>query len=82
MLAGDCDAHVTVEEKQGYQYHVFSSMKEFKQCLEQCGLLDLGFSGSKFTWPKGKVKESLNRTMGSASWKALFPKAEVCVLPS
>ena len=68
MLAGDFDAHVTVEEKRGNQYHVFSNVNEFKQCLEQCALLDSGFSGRKFTWSKGKVKERLNRTMGDASW--------------
>ena len=25
-------------------------MKLFRECLENCGLLDLGFSGPKFTW--------------------------------
>ena len=46
------------------------------------GALDLGYSGNKFTWAKGRwgsatIKERLDRGLASISWRLVFPKASV-----
>ena len=55
--------------------------------MDQCGLLDLGFHGLRFTWTNKNpvwqcnIKEHLDRGLGNAEWKIQFPKTEVHHLP-
>ena len=46
--------------------------------LDECNLLDLNYSGNKFTWSRtylnGRmVWERLDRAVGSVDWYDLFP---------
>ena len=49
--------------------------------LDECGLLDLGFSGKKFTWfknyPSGGIWKRLNRAMSTTDWVERFPATKV-----
>ena len=55
--------------------------------MDNCGLMDLGFQGPRFTWTnknpiwQHNVKERLDRGLGNAKWKLLFPAAEISHLP-
>lgn len=47
-------------------------MIEFRDCLDICGLEDMGFSGHNFTWSKkkggvGNIQERLDRGVASIS---------------
>ena len=46
-------------------------MSTFKNCLDACNLLDLGFNGLRFTWtnkwPTGLVMERLDRVLCNLS---------------
>ena len=59
----------------------------FKNCMDKCGLIDLGFQGPRFTWTtksptwNGPIQERLDRGLGNAEWKMLFPAAEIHHLP-
>lgn len=49
------------------------------------GAIDLGFTGSKFTWAKGHwgnlvVKRRLNRGISSISWRLAFANASIARL--
>ena len=49
---------------------------------DHCNLLDLGFSGPKFTWTNKRdignlIQERLDRCWATPSWKVLFPEANV-----
>ena len=60
-------------------------MKNFKDILDECGLMDLGFVGSKFTWfkniPNGiSVWERLDRALGTMDWFKTYPAAKVVIL--
>ncbi|KAK8682489.1 hypothetical protein V6N13_054875 [Hibiscus sabdariffa] len=40
-----------------------------------CGLIDLGFSGSAFTWYSGSCAVRLDRYFGNAAWFSSFPSS-------
>lgn len=57
-------------------------MDAFQEVIDNCGLQDLGYSGSCFTWQRGKqrstlVRERLDRVLATTSWCSLFPEASV-----
>ena len=61
-------------------------MLAFRNVLDECGLMDLGFVGDKFTW-KGKragglVLEHLDRALASNGWFVLNPGTKVRHLSS
>ena len=46
------------------------------------GAIDLGYSGSKFTWPKRNwgntaIKRRLDRGIANISWRLAYPKAAI-----
>ena len=57
-------------------------MEKFKEVLDECNLLDLGYMGNKFTWSKnfpngGMVWERLDRAVSMADWIDLFLATKV-----
>ena len=44
LVVGDYNAYTSVNEKKGSNFHDYNSMDAFNLCLNQCGLIDLGFS--------------------------------------
>lgn len=53
-------------------------MEAFRRALEDCNLMDIGFSGNWFTWERGNlpetnIQERLDRGVATDSWLALFP---------
>ena len=53
--------------------------------LDECGLMDLGFLGSKFTWLKNiangiLVWECLDRALGTMDWFENYPATKVVIL--
>ena len=59
----------------------------FRDFINTCGLIDLGFHGSKFNWTnknliwRQNIKERLDRGLGNIEWKILFPRSEIHHLP-
>ena len=56
-------------------------MQDFKDVLDECGLMDLGYVGDKFTWrgkrAGGLVLERLDRVVASNGWFSRFPGSKV-----
>ena len=52
MCAGDFNEIICREEKLGGEIHNHGQMQLFRDVLDECGFLDLGFVGSRFTWSK------------------------------
>ncbi|CAM8882279.1 unnamed protein product [Rhodiola kirilowii] len=57
-------------------------MKSFREALFDCGLTDLGFKGSPFTFSNKRrgameVKARLDRVLANADWRDAFPFAQV-----
>jgi hypothetical protein len=49
----------------------------FQEALAECGLTDLGYSGDKFTWQRGGIRERLDRAIACDAWRTKFTDATV-----
>ncbi|KAF7812763.1 ribonuclease H [Senna tora] len=63
-----------------------SRISNFKNFIDACGLLDLGFVDQKFMWCNKRgngrlVFERLDRFLANAAWLNLFPEAQNTHLP-
>lgn len=74
-----------VSEKQRGREYPRSMLTGFVETLSECNLMDLGFTGDKYTWEKFRgtnnwIQERLDRGVATQAWCALFPDADVKVL--
>lgn len=49
-MFGDFNEILSCTEKEGGSLRADRDMDAFRSCLDDCGLQDLGFRGSAFTW--------------------------------
>ena len=49
-------------------------MREFHNCLGDCGLEDLGYIGDPITWRRGAIRERLGRVVCNVEWANKFPR--------
>jgi hypothetical protein len=50
LVCGDFNEALTQDEHAGLVPRTATQMELFRSCLDDCGLMDLGFSGPRFTW--------------------------------
>ncbi|KAK4733752.1 hypothetical protein R3W88_008013 [Solanum pinnatisectum] len=60
---------------------------EFIAVIEACGLMDLGFSGQKFTWSNKRgihhrIWKRLDRALVNDNWLGKMPQTNIIHLPS
>ncbi|XP_058725646.1 uncharacterized protein LOC131596933 [Vicia villosa] len=75
---GDFNDTIQEGEKMGGNGRTSSQFAWGRQTLETCNLLDLGFSGYKFTWTNGRrgtknIQCRLDRALANNSFLELFP---------
>ncbi|KAK4490473.1 hypothetical protein RD792_001150, partial [Penstemon davidsonii] len=86
LLTGDFNEVLSVQEKRGGNLPVLSRCNRFKDMIDACGLIDLGFRGPKFTWSDSrvglaKIRERIDRCLANVGWQELFPESMVLHLP-
>lgn len=86
VIAGDFNEVLDSQDKFGGRAINTSRASLFRNCMNTCGMSDLGFSGSRFTWTNTQstgnlIKERLDRAWANSSWNLLFPNANVLHLP-
>ena len=69
-------------EKLGGRLRPYTQMQIFREALDECELMDLGFKGSPYTWSKhyrsrASIWERLDRAMASQEWFVRFPGSRV-----
>lgn len=82
MLLGDFNEILYDFEKRGGNLKREYRMTEFCDCLEKCGLHDMGFVGQVYTWSNKQsggdnIQERLDRGVASVDWSERFPSARV-----
>jgi hypothetical protein len=50
-------------------------MKNFRDAIEDCNLADFGYTGHKFTWHRGLIRERLDRALTNEGWNSFFGDA-------
>lgn len=75
---GNFNAYTCKQDKFGGAEANWAAMKDFNDCMDECGLTDLGFSGPKYTWSNGHVQERLDRCIVNAAWLSMHENS--CLL--
>ena len=52
LCANDFNEIVKQSEKSGGRLRPYNQMQQFREVLDECGFMDLGFKGFPFTWSK------------------------------
>ncbi|KAH0712277.1 hypothetical protein KY289_008236 [Solanum tuberosum] len=84
---GDYNVITSMDEKLGGVPYNMRKSLEFIAVIEACGLMDLGFSGQKFTWSNkrgihSRVWKRLDRAMVNDSWLEKMPQTTITHLPA
>lgn len=74
-----------LKNREGHVDHGRAQMNVFKNTLENCGLSDMGFTVSRFTWSNKKTdamftKERLDRVVATIGFASKFSQLIVEVL--
>ena len=83
VLLGDFNDMLSDEEKLGGLPVNRTRISAFRNCMDKCGLMDLGFHSPRFMWTnrspvwQSTIKERLDRGLGNADWTLLFPATKV-----
>ncbi|KAA3464007.1 reverse transcriptase [Gossypium australe] len=83
---GDFNEIMCSFEKKGGLPRDQRRMETFRDTLEECGLMDIGYSGTWFTWERGNlpetnIRERLDRGVANDKWTTLFSMGRIQHLP-
>lgn len=86
IFFGDFNEITRADEKAGGNVRADRDMEAFRECFDECGLVDLDFRGSMFTWSKGNqpsnlIRERLDRFVASVDWQNLFDSVDIRHFP-
>lgn len=82
LVAGDFNCIIDPCEKKRDSHHRMSKSLSFIQCIMDCELLDVGYSGSNFIWcngraPDRRVWQKLDRVLVNHQWADFFDSTSV-----
>ncbi|KAK1586814.1 hypothetical protein Q3G72_006391 [Acer saccharum] len=82
IVLGDFNEILHLDEKQGGVTRSNITMSPFKEAIDDCALLDIGYVGNKYTRSNRQFKgdliqEKLDRASCCLEWRTTFPNAIV-----
>ena len=82
LCVGDYNEITRQEEKRGGALRSFNQMQLFRDLIDECGLMDLGFVGPKYSWSKHfesgqSIWERLDKGLATNNWFLLFPGTKI-----
>ena len=82
LCAGDFNEITKQSEKVEGRLRPYSQMQIFREVLDECGLMDMGYKGSPFTWSKhywsgASIWERLDKAVALHEWFIKFPGSRV-----
>ncbi|XP_050254456.1 uncharacterized protein LOC126700356 [Quercus robur] len=86
LMLGDFNEVLCGDDKFGGNTVNINKALEFKDCLDKCNMLDLGFVGPRYTWTNRRpisalILERIDRCFANPSWRTLYAEAAVTHLP-
>lgn len=75
-LAGDFNETLFPSDRKGGS-QITSSMSRFKNCIDDCNLIELPLNGRKFTWSRGNAASRIDRIFLSGDWLQAFPSSSL-----
>ncbi|KAA3490114.1 reverse transcriptase [Gossypium australe] len=86
LVAGDFNEIMYSFEKSGGLPRDQRRMEVFRDILEECQLMDIGYSGVWYTWERGNlpetnIRERLDRGVANGKWINLFPLGSIQHIP-
>ncbi|XP_021803305.1 uncharacterized protein LOC110747435, partial [Prunus avium] len=79
LIAGDFNDMLQLDDKVGGT--PLSRLKGFKKWFDENDMIDLGYSGTKYTWSNKRIFERLDRAICNTQWRHYFADAFVQHLP-
>jgi hypothetical protein len=82
LVCGDFNEALCQEEHDGPNLRSEAQMELFRSCLDDCGLIDLGYSGPSFTWTNRQASDTLvrvrlDRAVANEAFCTLFDDVNV-----
>ena len=82
LMLGQFNKVLCREDKFGGDQVKLNRDLEFKGCLDECNMLDLGFAGPKFMWTNYRpisnlILERIDKCFANPVWRLLYLKAIV-----
>ncbi|XP_023891996.2 uncharacterized protein LOC112003995 [Quercus suber] len=82
LCIGDFNEITRQDEKVGGRIRPHNQMQLFSEVIDECGFMDLGYVGPKFTWARhfengSSIWERLDRGLATNSWFLKFPGTKV-----
>lgn len=73
MIAENFNEPLSSADKLGGRVVSISRSLLLKECLDKCNMVDLGYSGSRFTWTNWRdthvlIQERINRFFVNTDW--------------
>ncbi|CAL1365946.1 unnamed protein product [Linum trigynum] len=87
LVTGDFNAYCLPEEKLGANSPAsLRRCQRFCSWINQAELIDLGYSGPRFTWYRGETQATrkasrIDRSLCNVAWNSTFPNSSVQHLP-
>ncbi|KAI0498689.1 hypothetical protein KFK09_019587 [Dendrobium nobile] len=77
MVGGDFNTISNPDERLGGSFPNHHSMDEFNDMIIDCSLLDIGYSGNRYTWHRGHLWQRLDRVLFNNAWVNTFNSTNV-----
>ena len=86
IMAGDFNKPLVQEDKFGGRGVSVNRSLAFKDCLDLCNMVDMGFFGPRYTWTNKRdvnnlILERIDRFFMNPNWCVLYSDAKVTHLP-
>ncbi|KAI0522548.1 hypothetical protein KFK09_004928 [Dendrobium nobile] len=77
LVGGDFNTITNPAERVGGSHPIYQSIEDFNDMIMNCNLIDIGFSGNKFTWHSGHLWQRLDRVLFNNAWVNVFNSSKV-----
>ncbi|WCJ29304.1 hypothetical protein M5689_010948 [Euphorbia peplus] len=81
LLMADFNDIGTIEDQRGGSSHYSTCAINHKTLMEDCGLIDFGFAGARYTWRRWFLSVRLDKVYGNVCSRNDFLEASVINLP-